>query len=158
MFSDFIHRDIKPENIYLMDAEDGFRVKLLDFGITKPIGFDAHVTQTGTFIGTPAYMAPEQLRGEDVDVRADIYALAAVLSEALTGRRVAEEIADDARSAAALATDPAARPPDAEAWANTLAADLECGGHAAAVGWPPRLGNLPPQPAGMSTQRVMTKH
>src|SRR2546421_858282 len=116
----FIHRDIKPENIYLTDADDGFRVKLLDFGITKPIAFDPHVTQTGTFIGTPAYMAPEQFRGDEVDVRADVYALAAVLYEALTGRRVGESIVDE-RFGAALAKDPADRPSDAESWANAFA-------------------------------------
>jgi CheY-like chemotaxis protein len=150
----FIHRDIKPENIYLMDGEDGFRVKLLDFGITKPIGFDPHVTQTGTFIGTPAYMAPEQLRGEEVDVRADVYALAAVLYEALMGRRVADGVEPDAMFAAALAKDPADRPTNAEAWANDFASRLECGGHAAVVGWPGSLGIAPPEPAVMSTQRV----
>ena len=153
----FIHRDLKPENIYLMDAEDGFRVKLLDFGITKPMAFDPHVTQTGTFIGTPAYMAPEQLRGEEVDVRADVYALAAVLSEALTGRRVADGVPQrDELFAAALAGDPAARPRDAEAWANALAAHLDRGGHAAVAGWPQPLGILPPEPAVMSTQRVVS--
>ena len=151
----FIHRDIKPENIYLMDAEDGFRVKLLDFGITKPIAFDAHVTQTGTLLGTPAYMAPEQLRGEEVDVRADVYALAAVLQEALTGRRAADVAEPDELFAAALSANPANRPSDAEAWANEVAAALECGGHAAALGWPQPLGILPPEPAVMSTQRVV---
>src|SRR5206468_8617300 len=111
-------------------------------------------TQTGTFIGTPAYMAPEQLRGEEVDVRADVYALAAVLHEALTGGRVAEGMERDERFAAALSTNPADRPSDAEAWANAVAALLECGGHAAAVGWPRPLGISPPEPAVMSTQRV----
>jgi CheY-like chemotaxis protein len=151
----FIHRDIKPENIYLVDADDGFRVKLLDFGITKPIGFDPHVTQTGTFIGTPAYMAPEQLRGEAVDVRADVYALAAVLYEALTGQRVADGVDPDERFAAALAKDPADRPASVEQWTSVLAEHLECGGHAAALeGWPQPLGVLPPEPAVMSTQKV----
>jgi serine/threonine protein kinase len=121
------------------------------------MAFDPHVTQTGTFIGTPAYMAPEQLRGEEVDVRADVYALAAVLSEALTGRRVADGVPGDELFAAALASDPAARPSDAEAWANALASNLECGGRAAAVGWPQPLGILPPEPAVMSTQRVVSR-
>jgi len=153
----FIHRDIKPENIYLMDAEDGFRVKLLDFGITKPIGFDPHVTQTGTFIGTPAYMAPEQLRGEEVDVRADVYALAAVLYEALTGRRVADGAEPGELFAAALAANPGDRPRDAEAWANELADALwRTGTLACPPGWPQPLGILPPEPAVMSTQRVVS--
>jgi CheY-like chemotaxis protein len=149
----FIHRDIKPENIYLTDADDGFRVKLLDFGITKPIGFDPHVTQTGTFIGTPAYMAPEQLRGEEVDVRADVYALAAVLYEALMGRRVAEGVEPGEIFAAALAKDRADRPTDAEAWANELAAALSS---STETGWPQPLGVLPPEPPVMSTQRVQS--
>jgi CheY-like chemotaxis protein len=150
----FIHRDIKPENIYLMDAEDGFRVKLLDFGITKPIGFDPHVTQTGTFIGTPAYMAPEQLRGEDADVRTDVYALAAVLYEALMGRRVAQGIEPDELFAAALATNPADRPSDAEAWANEAASRLDA--MPPRDGWPQPLGILPPEPAVLHTQRVVS--
>ena len=142
----FIHRDIKPENIYLTDADDGFRVKLLDFGITKPIAFDPHVTQTGTFIGTPAYMAPEQFRGEEVDVRADVYALAAVLYEALTGRRVADGVEPDDLFAAALAKDPANRPADAEAWATELALALSTQHSALGHGWPHPLGVLPPEP------------
>ncbi|HKS23934.1 MAG TPA: response regulator [Thermoanaerobaculia bacterium] len=150
----FIHRDIKPENIYLMDADDGFRVKLLDFGITKPIGFDPHVTQTGTFIGTPAYMAPEQLRGEEVDVRADVYALAAVLYEALTGRRVVDGVEADELFAAALAKNPADRPTDAEAWASRIDAALSTQHSGLVSGWPAPLGIAPPEPAVMSTQRV----
>jgi serine/threonine protein kinase len=87
----FIHRDVKPENIFLTEDRDGFRVKLLDFGIAKRIGSDANLTQIGTFIGTPAYMAPEQVEEADVDARTDLYSFAAVAYEALAGRRVTTE-------------------------------------------------------------------
>jgi CheY-like chemotaxis protein/tRNA A-37 threonylcarbamoyl transferase component Bud32 len=87
----FIHRDVKPENIFLSEEPGGFKVKLLDFGIAKRIGSDANLTQAGTFIGTPAYMAPEQVEESDVDARTDLYSFAAVAYEALVGRRVTTE-------------------------------------------------------------------
>jgi serine/threonine protein kinase len=87
----FIHRDVKPENIFLSEGSDGFRAKLLDFGIAKRINSDANLTQTGTFIGTPAYMAPEQVEEAEVDARTDLYSFAAVAYEALAGRRVTTE-------------------------------------------------------------------
>jgi CheY-like chemotaxis protein/tRNA A-37 threonylcarbamoyl transferase component Bud32 len=89
--SGFIHRDVKPENIFLLEDRDGFKVKLLDFGIAKRLGSDANLTQSGTFIGTPAYMAPEQVEESDADARTDLYSFAAVAYEALTGRRVTTE-------------------------------------------------------------------
>src|SRR3954452_8396235 len=76
-----IHRDIKPQNI-LVGARD--RSYLADFGLTKGID-DAGLTQTGQFVGTIDYIAPEQIRGEQATSAADIYALAAVLYECLTG-------------------------------------------------------------------------
>jgi serine/threonine-protein kinase len=82
-----LHRDLKPENILLPDAGTG--PKVLDFGVAKltdtPAGAN-FATQGATIIGTPAYMAPEQLRGELLDVRADVYSLAALTFEMLTGR------------------------------------------------------------------------
>ena len=76
-----VHRDVKPSNVMLL--HDG-RVKILDFGIAKVKGLT--VTGTGEQIGTLAYMSPEQVSGEGVDHRADVWALGAVLYEMLAGR------------------------------------------------------------------------
>ena len=78
-----VHRDVKPANIML--DEDG-RVILTDFGIAKAVQDTGQLTGTGTIIGTPHYMAPEQARGQEVDGRADQYALAIVGHRLLTGR------------------------------------------------------------------------
>ncbi len=84
-----VHRDVKPENV-LLDP-DG-RVLLTDFGIARELAFLRKpgsvqtLAATGLPVGTPEYMAPEQLRGGSVDQRADVYALGAVLYEMLTGR------------------------------------------------------------------------
>jgi hypothetical protein len=80
-----VHRDVKPENIFLVDVPGGFRVKILDFGLAKSTTFDRGLTQAGMVMGTPAYMSPEQVQGEDVDARTDVYSFAAVCYEALTG-------------------------------------------------------------------------
>ena len=78
-----IHRDIKPGNIMLSDKEV---LKVMDFGIARMVGA-AHLTRTGYLVGTPAYMAPEQIRGKNIDARTDIYALGIVLYELLVGRK-----------------------------------------------------------------------
>ena len=89
-----VHRDVKPENIHLQECQDGTRrVKLIDWGLAKflDIGVERKFempkirTRENVAVGTPHYMAPEQARGEEVDGRADIYALGVVLYEMLTG-------------------------------------------------------------------------
>jgi serine/threonine protein kinase len=83
-----IHRDIKPHNIAVEPS--GF-IKVMDFGIARLMERSGEgLTQAGTAIGTPEYMAPEQLMGDPVDARADLYATGAVLFECLTGRIVFE--------------------------------------------------------------------
>jgi serine/threonine-protein kinase len=77
-----VHRDVKPSNVLM--STDG-RPLLTDFGIAKVLSQSTHLTRTGTSIGTPEYMAPEQLQGQEVDGRADIYALGVVLYELLSG-------------------------------------------------------------------------
>jgi predicted Ser/Thr protein kinase len=78
-----VHRDVKPTNILL--TSEG-RPLLGDFGIAKVLHETSKLTRTGTSIGTPDYMAPEQIQGEEVDGRTDLYALGIVLYEMLTGR------------------------------------------------------------------------
>ncbi|HEX6275982.1 MAG TPA: response regulator [Polyangiaceae bacterium] len=84
-----VHRDLKPDNVFLT-AMSGMAdiVKLLDFGIAKMVGagLDAKLTQTGTVMGTPAYMSPEQARGAEADPRSDLYAVGCLMYEALCGR------------------------------------------------------------------------
>ncbi len=84
-----VHRDLKPDNLFV--TRDPERLIVLDFGIAKltgEVGLD--LTSTGVSMGTPFYMAPEQLFGDDVDARADVWALGVILFEALTGRRPTE--------------------------------------------------------------------
>jgi Tol biopolymer transport system component len=86
-----VHRDLKPENVFLLS--DG-QVKILDFGLAKAVAEGAGsenatvaATDPGTVMGTVGYMAPEQVRGQTVDARADLFALGAVLYEMLSGRQ-----------------------------------------------------------------------
>jgi hypothetical protein len=72
-----IHRDIKPANIWL--ETPGGRVKILDFGLALRQGHDPHITSPGTTVGSPAYMAPEQARGERGDASCDLFSLGCVL-------------------------------------------------------------------------------
>jgi serine/threonine-protein kinase len=82
------HRDMKPENIYVTIGPSGEDIpKLLDFGIAKVAGNDGqnNLTKTGTIFGTPFYMAPEQALGQQVDARADVYAMGVIMYEVFSG-------------------------------------------------------------------------
>ena len=84
-----IHRDLKPANIFLVEhGDESDFVKVLDFGLVKNVSENKgeDLTQTGLFMGSPKYMAPEQIRGDRVDARTDIYALGIILYEMLTGK------------------------------------------------------------------------
>jgi hypothetical protein len=82
-----VHRDLKPSNIFLVGGALE-QAKLLDFGIARTLASTQLLTRTGAILGTPGYMAPEQVRGEPVDARVDVYALGCVLFECIAGRQL----------------------------------------------------------------------
>jgi len=89
--SGVVHRDVKPENIYLTKAADGSTlVKILDFGVSKLMAIDSsagNLTESGTIVGSPAFMAPEQAIGSSgVDAAHDLYSVGALLYTMLAGR------------------------------------------------------------------------
>jgi serine/threonine protein kinase len=150
--SGIVHRDLKPQNLFVARRQDGSDlVKVLDFGVAKLEAEDhgAGTTRTGTVLGTPAYMSPEQARGEKViDHRSDVYSLGAILYELLSGEKphpgdspnailyhiathaplpLAELVPDIPRALVAsvekaIAKDPADRPGSAAALAEELRA------------------------------------
>ena len=84
-----VHRDLKPENILVVAPDDDFEVesvRVVDFGLAKLLA-DAGATSTGSVVGTPFYMSPEQCLGEPLDARSDVYSLGAMFYEMLTGKR-----------------------------------------------------------------------
>jgi tetratricopeptide (TPR) repeat protein len=83
--NDILHRDVKPGNVRILDDD---RVKIMDFGIAKLASVETQLTQTGTTLGTPAYLSPEQLRGDEVDPRSDIYSYGVLAFELLCYRRL----------------------------------------------------------------------
>ncbi len=165
-----IHRDIKPDNIFAIPSADGLRFKVLDFGLAKEMAVDSTLTQTGVVIGTPLYMSPEQIRDEPLDARSDLYALAVVGYEALSGRRVVQstslpdilvevatgtpkplkdlvpELPPKVASAfdQAFSKEPWRRPESALAWAEQLARRLILL-RLDSPGWPEDLPDVPSQ-------------
>jgi eukaryotic-like serine/threonine-protein kinase len=87
-----VHRDLKPANVFVMD---GGQIKLIDFGVARAAGQGGELTQAGSALGTPAYMAPEQAMGNPaLDGRADIFSVGAILHLLLTGKRLHEGRSD----------------------------------------------------------------
>jgi serine/threonine protein kinase len=106
-----LHRDMKPENVFVVGEERAEPlIKVLDFGLARvESAAGDSLTQAGTVMGTPSYMAPEQARGDRVDARADVYAVGAILYRALTGQKPFDK--DDTTSTlAAVLTEEPARP------------------------------------------------
>lgn len=117
-----VHRDLKPNNLFLVGDTAHPTVKLIDFGIAKlHAPGDATATRTDVVMGTPAFMAPEQARGSNVDGRADIYAIGAIAYRCVTGRAPY----DMEDSAAALHAVLLAEPPRPRAVAPDVPEDFE---------------------------------
>ncbi|MEO0325230.1 MAG: serine/threonine-protein kinase [Myxococcota bacterium] len=83
-----VHRDLKPENVFILETPQGERAKVLDFGLAKlrdQSDANLSVTRAGAIVGTPYYMPPEQIRGDAVDPRGDVYAIGAMIYKACSG-------------------------------------------------------------------------
>jgi serine/threonine protein kinase len=83
-----VHRDLKPENVFLVQGDDGEVAKVVDFGIAKHDAYSLRdkTTKTGSFLGTPYYVSPEQARGKPTDHRSDLWSLAVIVFQCMTGR------------------------------------------------------------------------
>ena len=111
-----LHRDLKPENIFLARSEHGSIAKILDFGLVKPLNPNSTDTVghtlPGAAIGTPAYMSPEQRRGETPDETWDLWALAVVAFEMLTGSHpFASSVGSRSEAAFGSSADPSVEAP-----------------------------------------------
>jgi Protein kinase domain len=80
-----IHRDVKPANVLLSGEDGGDHAYITDFGVARNVATESGLTQTGRFVGTLDYVAPEQISGGSIDARADVYALGCLLFKLLTG-------------------------------------------------------------------------
>jgi serine/threonine-protein kinase len=83
-----VHRDLKPENVFIVASDEGEIAKVLDFGIAKHDAYSIQdkATRTGSFLGTPYYVSPEQARGKSTDYRSDLWSLGIIAFQCLTGR------------------------------------------------------------------------
>ena len=111
-----VHRDFKPENIFLVRTSSySPKVKLLDFGMAKVLGGgNPNITWGGNLFGTPHYMAPERIKGEEASPASDVYALAVVAYEVLSGKRPFEGRTPEDVMKAHLLDDPEPLPSDVE--------------------------------------------
>jgi len=156
-----VHRDLKPENLFAASEGDQRLFKVLDFGLAKAQVIDGDLTHTGALMGTPHYMSPEQVRGRAVDWRSDLYSLAAIVYECLSGqcavpsKALAEIFVDvihhepaplssaipdcpaevENMIRQALSKDPEERPQDLLAWASRLESALQAW-ERGIPGWP----------------------
>ncbi len=112
-----IHRDLKPSNMML--TETGV-IKVMDFGLARVLG-SAHLTRTGRLVGTLEYISPEQLRGEETDIRSDIYSLGILLYELVTGRVPFENTSEYALIRAQVETPP----PSPRSFTSAVSPELE---------------------------------
>ena len=116
-----VHRDVKPANVLLGETGDGDHAYITDFGVARNVATESGLTQTGRFVGTLDYVAPEQISGGTVDARADVYALGCLLFKLLTGEVPFPRDAEAARLYAHLNDPPPA--PSLQATAVSMALD-----------------------------------
>jgi hypothetical protein len=116
-----VHRDVKPANVLLSGAGGPGHAYITDFGVARNVSTESGLTQTGRFVGTLDYVAPEQISGGEVDARADVYALGCLLFKLLTGEVPFPKDGDAARLFAHL-NDP---PPAPSLWAPEVSMALD---------------------------------